>query len=132
MKGRRPTSSKVLDARGAFDKNPQRRRAEPEPQEGVGDPFDFMLDDEKAVWIELRDACGEEWLKVTDRVTLSSFCEIEAKRRRRDPEDPFTPIDRKEHSQISARLGLSPADRNRVRVTPKAQRDDLAEALGLA
>jgi hypothetical protein len=79
----RPRKSiEELELKGAFKKNPQRLRERletPESPSGIGDPPDILTAPEKAIWIEVVNACAPGLLKSSDRWALKDFCRIEAR-----------------------------------------------------
>ena len=74
--GRKRLPSKVLDARGAFTKHPERRRVDLEPEPGIGEPFDFLTPEVAAIWREVSAACPDGWLCVTDRYAFARYCKL--------------------------------------------------------
>src|SRR5580765_7771854 len=66
--GRNRTPSAILDAKGAYLVNPQRRRTkEPQGTLGIGTAPRRLTDEEKAVWKELADDMPEGVLQRSDR-----------------------------------------------------------------
>ena len=69
MSNRKPT--KILELKGAFKKDPSRRReAEPLPTEPVGDCPSHLSEQHKVIWSELVFNCVPGVLTIQDRHSL--------------------------------------------------------------
>ena len=111
--GRNRTPTSILDAKGAFNQNPQRRRPdEPEPTGELGNPPKFMTKDEKKIWRELsrRIAPGVAYADNRDPFVLLV--------RLTDKLYKDTASDTQQKTLINlwSKFGLTPADRSKVAV----------------
>ncbi len=114
---RKPTA--ILDARGAFIKNPQlRREAEPTTDEPLGGPPERLSAELKTLWHELAAEILPGVAKRSDRTAFELL--VKLTQRMRDNEQANTA----EMTQLISLLGrfaLTPADRSKVVVsTPTA------------
>lgn len=83
-RGRPRTPTDVLDAKGAFKKDPQRKAArqnEPKPNGPVGEPPSYFDDFHRGIWGELIDECPERVLTKADRKHLELATRLTAKMR---------------------------------------------------
>lgn len=117
---RKPTA--ILEAVGAFERNPNRRRPnEPIPRTGVGGAPEALSCDFATVWDEIIDMvpCGvlgnsdRAWIEITARM----LCEY-----RRDPEGMTGAKLRQLHIFLS-KLGLNPSDRSRLSLIPEPEEE---------
>ena len=118
---RKPT--KILELKGAYKRNPSRRRgAEPTPSAPLGPPPPHLDDDTKAVWQELVEILPPGVLWSSDRVMLeiASCLLVEY---RRDPAG-FQTSRLSQLRGCLGSLGLSPADRSKVSVPDAKKTDD--------
>lgn len=109
---RKPT--KVLEMRGSFDKDPQRRKArehEPKVGEPLGDPPQYFNEALAARWLEIADSAY--WLRVTHRGLVEQTCLLWQTMRDGKP-------DHKSLAQCWSKLGMTPVDESRV-VAPEAK-----------
>jgi len=120
--GRNRVPTSILEARGSFEQNPQRRRKDPTVRGGLGRCPDFLKPDEKQAWREIVKQVPERVLAVSDRILVETTARLVAKQRR-DPE--FS-------SRLCAllisclsKLGLTPADRSKVSQLPPPEDDDV-------
>lgn len=112
-------STQVLELRGAFKKNPARalaRLGEPLPNGELGDPPPHLSEAERACWNELVDIAPDGVLCRADRLIVEHGARILAALRADDVVANRALLSRFE--AVLARLGLTPADRNRVSVKP--------------
>ena len=123
MKGRRPLDSKILDARRAFSRHPERKRTTPDPADGVGQPPEYLSDGAKVVWGEVVGYVTPGWLKITDRTAFEQFSELEAKRRA----GIISGIERQLLFKLIERFGFTPVDRNRIRIEGDSGKESLAD-----
>lgn len=106
---RKPTA--VLELKGAFAKNPNRKTArsnEPIINEQIGDPPILLGDDEQTLWLEL--AGYGTWLTAGDRLLLEIACRLMVMFR-------ANALDGGGISKLItslAKLGFSPTDRSKV------------------
>jgi hypothetical protein len=115
---RKPTA--VLEASGAFDKNPSRafdRMNEPRPTTSLGPPPDWFLKKESgvsqshlAIWRELEAQAIEGVLTGSDRFIFESTCRLMYRVR----SNTATTGDFAQLKACLSELGLTPAARTRV------------------
>ncbi len=129
---RNRTPSNILELRGAFDKNPQRRREEPKVDSDLGPPPDHFDDTRKAAWAELVNMAPEGVLTKADRIAIEMLADLLVRyRASMKPEgDKFTSADRRDLMALLARFGMTAADRSRVAApTDKPETGDLFDFL---
>ena len=105
--------TKVLELRGAFKKNPQRRRereGEPEPEAGLGKPPKELDAPERARWKELGEIAP--WLTVADRAIAEMTVKLWVLERK----NALDVGKMKLLASNYAQLGLTPTGRSRVKV----------------
>ena len=105
------TPSNVLDLRGAFDKNPQRRREDPKVEAGLGEAPDYFTDDERKVWAEIEQSAPEGVLSRADRIAVEMLTDLIVRFRARQP---LKAAERNHMLNLLSRLGMTAADRSRV------------------
>lgn len=105
------TPSNVLELRGAFDKNPQRRREDPKVEMGLGDAPDYFDDEERAIWVEIAESAPEGVLAKSDRLCIEMLVPLVLRLRRREP---MKAAERTFMLSTLTRIGCTPADRSRV------------------
>jgi len=111
--GRPRLPTKVLELRGTFKKNPKRRLAregEPVAPGKLGAPPDCLDKDEQARWYELSEAAP--WLAAADRFIVELACGLWMLERR----GKATATESRLLVSILGRLGMTPADRSKVKV----------------
>jgi hypothetical protein len=84
MRGRTRKPTAVLEAKGAFEKDPQRkasRTGEPEPNGPIGDPPKYFNAFHRAIWFEIIDECPKGVLARSDRKILELATRLTAKMR---------------------------------------------------
>lgn len=124
---RKPTS--VLEASGAFDANPKRRRAnEPDTGRGIGPAPETLSENVRVVWDEIVGNCAAGVFQSSDRTMMEMLARLIAEFR----ENPGAFGGRKYQTLLAllARCGMTPSDRSRVFV-PAAPDDGKAKS-GLA
>ena len=105
--------TKVLELRGSFKHDPQRRRAregEPEPTGVLGAPPDHLGESERARWNEVRKWCP--WLTVADRYVVERVARLMTL----DRANQATSAQAKQLDLLLGRLGMTPSDRSKVKV----------------
>ncbi len=105
------TPSNVLDLRGAFDKNPQRRREDPKVEAGLGDAPGYFTDAEREVWEEIKQSAPEGVLSRADRIAVEMLTDLIVRFRDRQP---LKAAERNHMLNLLSRLGMTAADRSRV------------------
>lgn len=122
--GRMRIPSNILELRGAFDKNPQRRRQEPQVDAELGPPPDHFDDARRAAWAEVVDMAPEGVLTKADRIAIEMLADLMVRyRASMTPDgDKFTSADRRDLMALLARFGMTAADRSRV-AAPKEKEE---------
>ncbi len=103
----------MLEMRGSFAKDPQRRKArehEPEVSRSLGDPPTTLNESEQARWHEMAD--WAPWLTIADRTVVEQTCQLWMLMRDRKA----TSADMKSLSMNLSKLGMTPSDRSRVQM----------------
>lgn len=119
--GRNRVPSNVLELRGAFDKNPQRRREEPKVDTGLGAPPDYLTTEELAAWAEIEASAPEGILSRADRITVEMMVRTLIKFRNREP---VKTAEMNLLLSMLSRFGMTPADRSRVAAPKEAAQGD--------
>ena len=113
--GRTAQPREVAELKGSTKQNPQRYRREPAKSEYLlGQPPDYMAEDAKAVWFELETYAAKGVLTGGDRLVLEVTSTLVAEFRRNPGE--FSAAKIGHLIGCLARLGLTPADRQRIGV----------------
>jgi len=123
---RKPT--KVLEMRGAFDKDPQRKRTkEPEPKGDLGQPPKQLSPSAKSAWREFAKQAPDGVFGDSDRVAVEIASVLLAEFR----EDPaeFSAARMARLDSLLGRFGMTPADRSKVVVDKSADEEDPWAAL---
>lgn len=108
----RKLPASVLEARGSFDKDPQRRRVDPVASGDLGEAPGYFSDDLRAIWNELKCQLPEGLAKSADRMMAEIAVRLMFKLRTQG-------LNSSETSQLInclGRLGCSPADRAKCSV----------------
>jgi hypothetical protein len=129
--GRPRTPTNVLDARGAFRKNPARGKArenEPVADDGAGYPPAHFTAEQVSAWSELTENAHAGTLSSADRfavemasVLLASF--------RADPAE-FSAAKYQRLQSLLATFGMTPADRSKVAAKAKPKENAFATLFG--
>lgn len=122
--GRPRTASNVLDLRGAFKKNPKRgrdREDEPEPVGDVGDAPAWFSAKQKACWKEIVGLCHAGSLCRADRLIVEHASQLLSQLRAEKWVVHPTILVR--YEAALGKLGLSPADRSKIKVTKAPQKN---------
>ncbi len=113
----------VAELKGADKRNPQRYRGEPiKSNLPVGEPPEHLTEGEAKCWFELSAKSLPGVLTYADSVMLELASELLCKRRRWDGGDGLSVGERSALISILARLGMSPADRQKF--TEDKPKDD--------
>lgn len=123
------TPSAVLEARGAFDKDPARRREDFEAAAFDPAPPDYFSDAQRAVWHEIVAALPPSALQATDRMAV----ELAARQVayfRATPDPDVTAAQLAQIRTALAVLGMTPADRSRVSAKKPPKVNAFAAILG--
>ena len=119
------TPTNILDARGSFDKHPERRREEPEPAGELGEPPNSLRAAEKRVWYELQENAPKGVLTAGDRFAVELICVLMREFRAKPSE--FTAAKYTRLHGLLGSVGLTPADRSKVSGTKTKAKDDWAD-----
>ena len=125
--GRNRTPTNVLELRGAFKKNPQRRREDPEVEGDLGDAPAHFDEARVLAWQEIVGMAPVGVLTKADRIAIEMLSDLLV--RYRESMTPagerFTSADRRDMLAMLARFGMTAADRSRVAAPaePPAQGD---------
>jgi phage terminase small subunit len=128
---RPPTPLAILEARGAFIKHPERRRAranEPKPSGELGNAPSYFTKDERKIWKELKEMCLPGVLANSDRWAVETACTLMAKQRKREIKTQEVQL----LLSLLGKLGMTPADRAKVTAVPQPAeqvQDEWAEFL---
>ncbi|HUS94850.1 MAG TPA: hypothetical protein VMZ24_06730, partial [Patescibacteria group bacterium] len=109
------TPTKILDARGAFKKNPQRSRdGEPEVRDPIGSAPDRLEDLERQAWDEVVRYAPMGVLTEADRHHVEELCILlaESWRLRAKMQTSTRALINKMLGQI----GMNPSDRSRISI----------------
>jgi hypothetical protein len=119
---RKPTAT--LEQTGAFVKHPERKReraAEPIPSGPLGEPPIHLSPDERAIWFELSEIVPPSVAKNSDRFAVEMLVSLMASfRSRRASVGEIAQL-----SSLLGRMGMTPADRSRVKTTNDQTQDPL-------
>ena len=125
-----PTSK--LEARGAFLKHPERRRArknEPQPTGELGDPPKGLDREEKVAWLYVASLLAPGVAVNRDRIAMEEIARLLVSCRRKRA----TSAERNLLRGYLRDFGMTPADSSRVAAAPadlaNAKRDEWAEFL---
>lgn len=123
------TPTNVLELRGAFDKDPQRRREDPRVDAGLGDPPAYFDDGECAIWAEIAESAPEGVLSKSDRLCVEMLVPLIVRLRNREP---MKAAERAFMLSTLTRMGCTPADRSRVAApAEREEQGDLFDFLAL-
>lgn len=132
--GRPRTPSNVLALRGSFKNHPERaadRAGEPDADDDIGDPPDWFSAEEFMCWVEITAIAHPGTLSHGDRLIVEHGAQLLATLRANRWQVHPTLLIRWE--AFLSKLGLTPADRSRVKVrkaAPDADPLDEFEAAG--
>jgi len=119
-------STRVMEARGAFERHPERERHDPPSAGPLGDAPDGMGDDEKALWAELEGIMPSGVTEKSDRWSFEVLVRLMAKMR----SGKASGSDVSQLTSLLAKFGMTPSDRSRVAGPTAARVDPFAEFLG--
>ena len=121
-RNRLPTS--IQDTKGAFIKDPQRKRTnEPTTNRPIGAPPAYLTPDEKKVWKQLAKQALPGVLMQSDRLMFSVLVRLANKHY---TGAAMMASETSQMIQLSSKFALNPADRSKVSVEHD-DKDDLAE-----
>lgn len=123
------TPSAVLEARGAFDKDPARRREDFSAGEFDPAPPDYFQPHQVDVWNEIVGVLPATVLQATDRMAVELASRLIAQFRQQ-PDVMVTSAQVAQIRTALAVLGMTPADRSRVSAKKETPKNPFAEMLG--
>jgi len=106
------TPTNVLELRGSFAKDPQRRREDAETAGEIGDPPADFSDGERTAWSEIVQNAPLRVLTIADRQIVEITSRLMAESRENWLDFTAAKIGRLE--AMLGKLGMTPADRSRV------------------
>lgn len=115
------TPTNVLDARGAFKKNPQRRRSEPDAGGPIGAPPDDLSQGARLAWERIVRIAPAGVLTEADQMMLQLASELWAEWAVAPTE--FAPAKMTRLEAQLGKFGLAPSDRAKLSIQ-KAPKDD--------
>lgn len=124
MAGRPRTPTNVLALRGAFDKDPQRRREDPATSGEIGAAPKHLTKEQKAIWREIKGQAPIGVMTNADRQALEDMCVLVDKRRT----EKISISERRLLFSYLGRFGMTPADRAKIAgppTKPKSRFEDL-------
>jgi len=116
---RKPTT--ILEANGAFERNPARTRTNEPKASGIGPAPAYLDEQEQGIWDEIVRNCAAGVFQSSDRVLLEGICRL-IRTWRTDPYHFGTKSMTLLLSML-ARCGMTPSDRSRVSVPPSDPKD---------
>ena len=120
---RRPMPSYLLEGRGSFKKNPNRKRVDVVDDRALGDPPEHLDESERAAWLELASNATPGTLSKADRVALELTARLLLKMRSGESKAAELTL----LAGQLAKFGCTPADRSRVTAIPKPKANDFAD-----
>lgn len=120
------TPSNILELKGAFEKNPQRRREDPKVEIGLGAPPAYFDEDERAIWEEIAASAPAGVLARSDRLCIEMLVPLVLRLRRREP---MKAAERAFMLSTLTRIGCTPADRSKVAQPVEDDQHDIWEVL---
>jgi phage terminase small subunit len=113
------TPSAILEAKGTFDRNPARRRRDPETKGELGKAPGHLDDERAEIWDELAQNLPEGVARNADRLAFEVLVELTYKFR-------FQGVTGAELSNMTgliSKFGLDPASRAKVAVPVSTKED---------
>lgn len=107
---RKPTN--VLELKGAFKKDPQRRRMDPPTCPGLGPPPSHLSKAERHIWKEIESRAPEGVLTRSDRLAAEELCSLVHEIRTN--RDNVITSKRTLLRSYLAQFGMTPADRAKL------------------
>jgi hypothetical protein len=122
------TPTATLEARGAFVKDPQRKRQDAPPRGPLGEPPAHLSAELQAVWCELRDYMPEGVATAGDRASFEDLVCLKYERRT-DPK--FSMAKQAQLNWLYSHFGMTPSDRSKVHAAkPEGETDPAAKYFG--
>jgi phage terminase small subunit len=123
------TPSAVLEARGAFDKDPSRRREDFEAGAFDPTPPKYFKPKQRDAWSEIVGVLPASVLQATDRMAVELAARLIAQFRALDDSE-VTSAQVAQIRTALAVLGMTPADRSRVSVKKQTPENPFAALMG--
>lgn len=111
------TATNILELKGAFAKNPNRKAAredEPVPNAGIGPAPEYLAEDERSAWDYIVGTVPAGVLGDCDRSHLEIAARLFAYSRRVSVED-WSAMKIARLDSMLGRMGLNPAERSKVK-----------------
>ena len=115
------TPTKVLEMRGSYKRNPNRRREEPDVSGPLGDPPAYFSGAELAAWNEIASGAPRDVLTGSDHITVELAARLLADSRVNWV--VFTAAKLARLEAMLGKFGMSPADRPMYAWPRTARRD---------
>lgn len=115
---------KVAELKGSVKKNPQRYAAaeeQPVNTHGIGEPPAYMSADAKKCWYEILDNCLPGVMTGAERFVVEIAATLLSQFRKKP--DKFPSAKYTQMVGVFARLGMSPADRQKIQL-PRNPKDE--------
>lgn len=120
------TPTKVLELKGAFKKNPQRKRkSEPRVNTPVGEPPKSLKKDELACWNEVVALSPPGVITSADRIAVEIAARLLAEFRKNFEEMPAARLMRLE--ALLGKFGMTPSDRAKIAAPGDDERNPFEE-----
>lgn len=121
----KPNYLKIIN--GSAKHNPDRHREDhliPDDVGPLGDPPENLDEHLKCIWEEIVHQVHPDIIQQSDRLTLEQFCRVVHEIR---TGDKFVSAQHQRYQAYAAMFGMSPADRQRVKIKekPKGGKDDV-------
>ena len=117
------TATAILEARGAFKHDPQRKRVDPEPSGGLRQsPPDHLTSDQQEAWRRIVSTAPKGVMYQSDEIMLDLAACLLAEYMR-NPDGMATSRIARLETQLG-KFGLSPSDRARLGVSPDDEGDE--------
>lgn len=124
MRGRPRKPVEMLEASGAFQKNPQRRRPPaPKSNRPIGDTPTYLDEEEQRVFEELVADIPTGVTTAPDRYALGLLAMLETKKRRRT----LTGYELSSLLKLFSLFGITPSDRSRIAIVPESDSNPFDE-----
>lgn len=116
----------IAELKGATKHDPQRyKRQEAISDHPIGEIPDYLSDGAKKVWFEIEHYAPRGVLTGADRMIMATFCELFSEFRETKREMPANRIG--QMISCMGRLGLTPADRQKVGFEKPGKKNDFEE-----
>ncbi len=113
--GRPRKPSAILDLKGAYSKNPNRKRNnEPKIDKPVGKPPSYFDKEQVKMWNEIKSSLVDGVALLSDKFSLELLCNTLVQYRR----DPFafTAADKSQLKAMLSHFGMSPSTRANIEI----------------